>query len=112
MSRAFLRPEDFHERSLGEGVTGRIAAGDRVMLSRVTIEPDGLVPVHSHPHEQAGMCIRGEFDLEVDGELRRIRAGDFYLIPGGVPHGARGAGRRAVTLDIFSPPREDYLPGR
>ena len=44
------------------------------------------------------------------GEVRRIKPGDLYLIPGDTLHAARGVGQRAVTLDIFSPPREDYLP--
>ena len=80
------------------------------MLSELTIEPDGHIPLHSHPHEQAGRCLSGEFDLEVDGVTRRMKPGDYWLIPGGTPHAARGVGQAALALDVFSPPREDYLP--
>lgn len=107
----FIDATSFHPRNLTEGVTARLVSGERIMLSEVTIEANGVVPQHRHPHEQAGVCLNGEFDLEVDGEVRRIKAGDYYLIPGGTVHAARGVGSRAVTLDIFSPPREDYLPG-
>lgn len=93
------------------GVTLQLAWGDRIMLSRVTFEPDGVVPEHSHPHEQAGIGISGRFELVVNGNARTIGPGEMYLIPGNTPHSARGIGEKAVTLDIFSPVREDYLPG-
>lgn len=111
MKLPFVDPDTFHEMQLADGVRARIASGERIMLSEVTIEPEGVVPLHSHPHEQAGCCLSGEFELEISGDARRIKAGDCYLIPGGTPHAARGVGQKAVTLDIFSPPREDYLPG-
>jgi hypothetical protein len=34
----------------------------------------------------------------------------MYLIPGDVRHSARALEQTAVTLDIFTPVREDYLP--
>lgn len=111
MKRPFIDPEDLIRRGLCPGVDAEIAWGERIMLSKVTIAPNGVVPRHSHPHEQAGCCLSGEFDLEVAGETRRIKAGELYLIPGGTAHAARGAGQTAVTLDIFSPPREEYMSG-
>jgi quercetin dioxygenase-like cupin family protein len=111
MPNAFINPEDLFLRQLSPGVSLALAWGERIMLSKVTIEPGGVVPRHSHPHEQAGVCLSGEFELEVDGLRRVVRPGDLYLIPGGVPHSARGTGVRSVVLDVFSPPREDYKPG-
>jgi quercetin dioxygenase-like cupin family protein len=35
-------------------------------------------------------------------------AGDFWQTPPHVPHGGRATDKRAVVLDIFSPPREEY----
>lgn len=93
-----------------EGVTTGLAWGDKLMFSLVTFEPGGLVPEHHHPHEQAGICLEGEFELVVDGRPRVIRPGQMYLIPGNTPHAARGLDAPAKTLDVFSPPREDYMP--
>ena len=94
---------------LADGVQLRIMSGERVMMSFVTLDPGGEVPQHSHPHEQMGMGVEGSFELVIDGESRVIRRGDIYLIPSNVVHSARGLDERAVALDIFSPPREDYL---
>ncbi len=103
------RSRTYH-RQLAPGVSTELSWGAHIMLSRVTLEPGGVVPEHSHPHEQSGICLEGRFELVVDGERRVIEAGEIYQIPGGVVHSARGLEARAVTLDIFSPVREDYLP--
>jgi quercetin dioxygenase-like cupin family protein len=78
------------------------------MLSLVEINPGSVVPMHSHPHEQAGIVVEGEFEFIIGGEKRRVKPGDMYIIPGGVPHSAIGLDKKALVLDIFSPPREDY----
>jgi len=46
--------------------------------------------------------------LTVGDEARTYRAGDSYYIPGDVPHSAV-APEGAVVVDVFCPPREDYL---
>jgi quercetin dioxygenase-like cupin family protein len=104
----FFQEGDLAERHLFEGVTAGLAWGDKVMLSLVRLEPGSRVPEHSHPHEQAGVCIQGCFELTVCGQARVIREGDMYLIPGHTPHAARGLDIPCKTLDIFAPPRDDY----
>ncbi len=96
-------------RTLFPGVTITTAWGDKLMMSFVIFEyADALVPTHSHPHEQMGMGMEGEFELIIDGEARTIAAGDSYCIPSNVPHSAKSVNGPARALDIFSPPREDY----
>jgi len=96
-------------RELFPGVWITTAWGERLMLSFVHfVRADAVVPEHSHPHEQAGMGLEGEFELVIGDEARVIRTGDSYLIPGGVPHSARSLSGPARALDIFSPPREEY----
>lgn len=94
------------------GVRITTAWGERIMLSFVQFEYEGAeVPTHQHPHEQAGLCLEGAFELVISGERHVISAGDSYLIPGDTPHSARSLGGPCRTLDIFSPPREDYQSG-
>ena len=102
-------------RKLAEGVFSRVFFGEQVMLSIVTIEPHTEAPIHSHPNEQWGYLLEGEWERIQEGKSARCVAGDFWHTPGGAEHGGRTLEKGAVILDIFSPPREDYkitnLPG-
>lgn len=96
-------------REIFPGVRIRTVWGERIMMSFVEFDPEGEVPLHHHPHEQMGMGLEGEFELIINGEAYRITPGTPYWIPSGVPHRAKPVGGPAKALDIFSPPREDYL---
>lgn len=84
-------------------------AGQAIMLSYVTFEPDSVVPDHSHPHEQMGMMISGRLEFTVGGVTRVLGVGDVWKIPGGVVHRVRAIDGPAVALDVFHPIRQDYL---
>ncbi len=101
-------PEGIERRELAPGVHLRTMWGEKVMLSIVEIAANSEVPMHSHPHEQAGMVLEGEFDFAIGGVTSRVKKGDTYIIPGGVEHAVYAGDAPAIALDIFSPPREDY----
>jgi quercetin dioxygenase-like cupin family protein len=105
----FFNPKDRPPQTLFPGVTIQTLWGERLMMSFVHFEvADAVVPTHQHPHEQMGLGLEGEFELVIEDEARIIGPGDCYLIPGNTPHSARSVNGPARTLDIFSPPREDY----
>ena len=95
-------------RQLAPGITARIFPGVNAMLSVVTLEPRSVSPVHSHPNEQWGVCLEGEWIRIQDGVEHPVKAGDFWQTPPHVPHGGRTLDQRCVVLDIFAPPREEY----
>jgi quercetin dioxygenase-like cupin family protein len=100
--------EAANQRDLAPGVKLRTLWGEKIMLSLVELAPNSQVPMHDHPHEQAGMVLEGEFDFTIGGETTRMKKGDFYIIPGGVEHGLVSGDGWSSALDIFSPPREEY----
>ncbi len=104
----FIHLKETLKKQLGPGVKLNLAWGDKLMLSVVELEPGSIVPMHSHPHEQAGIVLEGEFDPNIGGETRRVQKDNMYIIPGGVEHGVVTGKERAVALDIFHPIREDY----
>lgn len=108
MESGLIDRADQPERELLPGVRIRTAWGEKLMVSVVTFEPEAVVPEHSHPHEQMGMGLAGTFELTVDGKAHRIGPGDIYLVPGNVKHSARAFAEPVTTLDLFSPPREEY----
>ena len=104
----FFDSSEVKRKEIAPGVVIRTMWGDKVMMSVIESAPHAVVPIHTHPHEQAGMVLQGEFDMTIGGETRRMRPGDSYVIPGGVEHGIEGLEGWALALDIFSPPREEY----
>ena len=99
---------DLKQRELLPGIKQWVLGGEKGMICVFHFEPHREVPHHHHPHEQLGTILEGELELIINGEAKIIGPGDYYLIPGNVPHSARSWEKEAVVLDIFSPPREDY----
>jgi quercetin dioxygenase-like cupin family protein len=91
-----------------EGVRARRVEGDRVTLAIVELDPDAIVPEHTHDAEQNGMVITGRMRFRVGDEERDLGPGGTWRILGGVPHGAQAGPDGAVVIDTFSPIRADW----
>lgn len=83
------------------------AVGERVMVTLMTFKEGQEVGAHAHPHEQAGYCVSGRFELTIGDETTVIEPHDSYIIPGSTPHSYRVL-ENALAVEMFSPPREDY----
>lgn len=70
-------------------------------------DADFEVPLHTHPHEQGGIIAEGELEMGIGGEVKLLKPGDMYIIPGNGEHYAKAYDNKAVALDIFSPVREE-----
>ena len=103
-----MRFEDVRSFELADGVTGRPLFGEGAMLNLIEFEAGAVVPLHSHPHEQLGIVLRGMQALVVDGEPRELGPLDGYVLPGGVEHSAYCGPEGALVLDVFRPVRDDY----
>jgi|SRR5215218_1751504 len=91
------------------GVTMWPVTGVNMMINFVRIEPGAEVPLHQHPQEQGGTVIEGTILMTIDGETREMRSGDVYIAPPHSVHGAFAGPEGCLVVDIFSPPREDYV---
>ena len=104
----FYTADDANQRELTPGVKLKTMWGDKIMMSLVELDPGSEVPLHSHPNEQAGMVLEGEFEFTIGTESKKVKKGEYYIIPGGIEHRVVAGSQPARALDIFSPPREDY----
>jgi quercetin dioxygenase-like cupin family protein len=103
-----VRMEEQGPHELAEGVRMFPLFGDAAMLNVVDLEPNAVVPLHSHEHEQLGLVLTGEITMTIDGRDHRCGPEVAYQIPSGVEHGGRAGPDGCRVLDIFAPVREDY----
>lgn len=94
---------------IAEGITRQLIAGERVMVCRLVLAAGTVTPIHTHMHEQVTLVERGRADFFVEGEKRTASAGDVLVFPSNIVHGATMLDEEVVLIDIFSPPREDFL---
>ena len=87
------------------GLEFRPVIGDRMLVNFVRYRPHTDAPVHAHQEEQVTFVIEGEFEFDLDGEVRMLRPGMAVVVPPGVPHGARTLDAPCFEVDVFSPPR-------
>jgi quercetin dioxygenase-like cupin family protein len=104
----FIEFDKMPKMELFEGVLSRLATGERIMLSSLDMEQGAIVPEHSHPHEQAGLVLKGRFNFRIGDEEREVGPGEAFIIPGHVVHAGVVTQGPAQILDIFTPVREDY----
>lgn len=89
----------------------RLVTGERIMLANVDLQKGCVVPQHAHVHEQVSYVLSGQLRLTVGEEgteVYDLRAGDVVVLPSNVPHAAIAI-EDTTVLDVFSPPREDWI---
>jgi quercetin dioxygenase-like cupin family protein len=105
-------PENPASFSPEPGLTRRILASNpKLMLVEHRMTPGWVGARHSHPHDQLVYVISGHLTIHCgDAEPFDVKAGDSFVVKGGVEHQA-SAHEESHVLDVFTPTREDYLPG-
>jgi len=104
----FHDPKDREPKELLTGINARTFWGEHMLAAVVDLDPQVHLPLHSHPHEQLGIVIAGNIEFNIAGEVKTLKPGDVYVIPGGVEHEAKTFEHPVKVLDVFSPVREEY----
>lgn len=85
--------------------------GERSMLARIILRKGAVVPEHSHDNEQITYVVEGALRFTMgDGQVLTVSAGQVLVIPSGMPHKAEAL-EDTVDLDVFAPPRADWIAG-
>lgn len=85
-------------------------AGERSMLARLILRKGCIVPLHSHENEQITYILEGALKFLLQDKEIVVRAGEVLVIPSHVPHSAEAL-EDTVDLDVFCPPRADWMDG-
>ena len=79
-------------------------------VARVYLRKGCTVPEHSHHNEQISMMEQGSLKFVIAGQEIVLKAGQVLRIPPNLPHSAEAL-EDCVAVDLFSPPREDWIRG-
>ena len=107
------RWDDMHAETLKGTITRRMITGDSMMIAEVRFAKGDSVPMHSHHNEQITYITSGALQFKLGEAQDReviVRAGEVLVIPSHTPHSAYAL-EDTIDIDIFSPPREDWLNG-
>ena len=69
------------------------------------------MPEHHHINEQITYILEGALEFTINGEIIVVAKGQVLLIPPNLPHSAVAL-EDTIDLDLFSPPRQDWLTGQ
>lgn len=110
-TKIFARKEDSIKKTFKGVNLDSLAVGEKSMVTKMNYVKGNFATLHTHPHEQCGYVISGEYHLIVDGDEKIdviMHPGDTYAIPGNTPHSFEVI-EGGEVVDVFTPQREDYL---
>ena len=105
----YHNPAEKQPRDIAPGVHAYPFWGTDLMLMVVELEPHSEVPLHSHPHEQAGTVLEGEIEFIIAGERKNLHAGDLYFIPSNAKHSVKVGEKPVRVIDVFTTIRDDLI---
>ncbi|MCM3874018.1 MAG: cupin domain-containing protein [Pyrinomonadaceae bacterium] len=110
-SVTFYRWNDMPKEKVSDVLDRRLITGEQVMLTHVYLKKGAIVPKHNHHNEQISYILEGALRFwigEDESEVIDVHAGEVLHIPSLVKHKAEAL-EETVDVDIFSPPRQDWL---
>ena len=110
---AFHRWSDMPRERVTDEIDRRVITGERMMLAHVYLKKGCVVPRHSHDNEQLTYILEGRLRFflgEEGGEVVDVAAGEVLCIPPHLPHRAEAL-EDTLDVDVFTPPRQDWLDG-
>ena len=111
------RWRDVKTEELNPLLSRQVLTANDTMIAKVILKKGCVVPAHQHVNEQITYildgCLRfwiGDHAANPGNEYVDVNPGEVLLIPSNVPHRAEAL-VDTVDIDVFNPPREDWLKG-
>ncbi len=105
--------DDLPWEKVTDTISRRLVTSERMMMAQVFLQKGAVVPKHHHENEQLTYILEGalRFWIGEDGSREVVlRAGQVLVLPANVPHKAEAL-EDTLDLDVFCPPRQDWLDG-
>jgi unsaturated pyranuronate lyase len=104
---------DMPKEALKPDLHRRLIATERMMLAHVYLDEGCIVPKHEHENEQLTYILEGGLRFwlgDDESEVVDVMAGEVLHIPSHLPHKAQAL-ENTLDVDVFCPPRQDWLDG-
>lgn len=88
------------------GISAAVALGAQLSAAVFRMDAESVVPVHEHPNEEFGHVLSGSLELRWADQVAVLGAGEAFVVPAGVPHGARALDAGCELLECYAPPRD------
>lgn len=108
---SFFRWNDMPKEKVTDQISRRLVTGEKMMLAHVYLDKGAIVPKHQHHNEQLTYILEGRLRFwigEQGEETLDVGPGEVLHIPSNVWHRAEAL-EDTLDVDVFSPPREDWL---
>jgi quercetin dioxygenase-like cupin family protein len=98
------------QEKMSEMIRRQTIHGNNITLALLHLAKGAIVPEHSHDSEQMSVVFQGAIKFFRGSEEIVARENEVIKIPPRQEHGAEVL-ETFVGLDIFSPPRIDWIRG-
>lgn len=109
-SAVLHRWDDVPRQEMAPGIQRRFLTTDRMTVARFALARGGVVPAHSHDHEQVSYVVSGALRFRIAGQEILVRAGEVLQIPSWAEHSVEVV-EDAEVIDMFAPVRQDWVDG-
>ena len=103
-----IKWNDIEVEAMSSTIGRQLLVGTDIMVARVLLKKGAKVPLHSHHNEQITYILEGALHFHIDNRELTVSAGEVLCIPPHMPHEAVAL-EDTLDLDIFTPPRQDWL---
>jgi quercetin dioxygenase-like cupin family protein len=113
MKATRYRWDELPKEPVKDDLSRRLITGERMMLAHVYLDKGCIVAQHAHENEQLTYILEGKLRFflgEDESEVIDVAAGEVLHIPSNLPHKAEAL-EDTLDVDVFSPPRTDWLDG-
>jgi gluconolactonase len=100
---------DVQLTELQPGANSRLIGGHGAQLSFLRLDPGMNFAAHLHPEEQLMVVLRGSIDELILDASVTMKKGGLLFLPATMVHGGKVGDQGCDVLDVFFPPRPDYM---
>jgi quercetin dioxygenase-like cupin family protein len=101
---------DVPQEKMNPLVARQVIHTTNMSIARIHLARGAVVPLHQHANEQVTTVETGSLMFRMAGQEIVLSAGHILEIPSDLPHEVEAL-EDSVAVDVFSPPRQDWIQG-